>query len=74
MKALKTLLIIVAILAVIPLLGFAGWLVKKGLYLEILVVNKSMIEFKESENYAVNYVLNCNKIVTSGNTQCQRTA
>ena len=67
MKALMTLLIIPAILGVISLLGFAGWLVKKGLYLEVLVINKSMIEFKGSENYALNYVLNSDKIVTPGN-------
>ncbi len=71
MKALKTLLIIVAVIVIIPLLGFAGWFVKKGFTMEILAVNKSMIEFKGSENYAVNYVLNSEKIVTSGNRRYQ---
>lgn len=67
MKAIKTLLVIVIILIVIPLLGFAGWYIKKGFKLEVMVVNKSMIDYKGSENKAINYVLNSEKIFTSGN-------
>lgn len=67
MKTLKILLIIVSILVIIPLLGFAGWLLKRGLDLDVLVVNKSMTEFKGSENYAINYILNSEKVLTPGN-------
>ncbi len=67
MKAFKTLLVIVIILVVIPLLGLAAWYVKKGFKMEVMVVNKSMIDYKGSENKAINYVLNSEKIFTSGN-------
>lgn len=68
MKVFKTLVIIVILVVGIPMLGFLGWfIVKKGFKLEVMVVNKSMIDYKGSENKAINYVLNSEKIFTAGN-------
>lgn len=67
MKAIKVLIIVALVIIVLPLLGYAGWLIKKGQPLEIFIVNKSMIEYQGSENKALNYMLNGEKVLASGN-------
>ena len=67
MKAFKTVLIIVAVIILLPLLGLLGWFLKKGQPMEVVVINKSMLDFKGSENKAINWVLNDQKVFTSGN-------
>lgn len=67
MKTLKTVIIIVLVLLVVPLLGFAVWFLQKGENIEVFVVNKSMVKFNGSENKSMNYVLNREKILTPGN-------
>lgn len=67
MKTLKVTVIVICVILILPLLGYAGWLVKKGHPLEVFVVNKSMISYKGSENKAFNNVLNVEKALTSGN-------
>ncbi len=67
MKAVKTIIIIVLVIVLIPLLGYATWFLKKGEYLRLFVVNKSLVEFRGSENKSFNFILNEEKIVTSGN-------
>ena len=67
MKAFRTVLIIVAVIILLPLLGFLGWFLKKGHPMEVVVINKSMLNFCDSENKSINWVLNDHKILTSGN-------
>jgi hypothetical protein len=67
MKTTKTLVIVVIVILVIPLLGYAAWMIKKRTQLEIFVVNKSMTNFRGSENKAFNYILNKEKVFTAGN-------
>lgn len=67
MKTTKTLVIVILIILVIPLLGYAAWMIKKETKLDIFVVNKSMTNFRGSENKAFNYILNKEKVVTAGN-------
>jgi hypothetical protein len=67
MKAIKVFAIVVLIILVVPLLGYAGWLLKKGQPLEVFVVNKSMTDFRRSENRALNNILIREKIFTSAN-------
>jgi hypothetical protein len=67
MKTTKTLVIVVLIILVIPLLGYAAWMIRKETQLEIFVVNKSMTNFRRSENKSFNYILNKEKVYTAGN-------
>jgi len=67
MKNTKILAVVVLIFLAIPLLGYAAWMIKKETQLEIFVVNKSMTNFRGSENKAFNYILNKEKIFTAGN-------
>jgi hypothetical protein len=67
MKTKKVLLAVILIILILPLLGFSGWLLKKGKPLEVFVVNKSMTNYQGSENKAFNYVLNTEKIMAQGN-------
>ena len=66
MKTLRILLIGLLVVLILPLIGYAGWILKKGTPLQVFVVNKSMKSFKKSENKAFNYVLNTKKILASG--------
>jgi hypothetical protein len=67
MKTTRVLIIVVLVIVIIPLIGYAGWMLKKGESLEVFVVNKSMTEYRGSENRAMNSVLDRQKILTSGN-------
>ncbi len=67
MKAIKVLVIVVVVVLILPLLGYAGWLLKKGQPLEVFVVNKSMTAFKGSENRAMNNILIRDKFFTAAN-------
>jgi hypothetical protein len=67
MKTLKVLSIIVLVIIVLPLLGYFAWLLKKGQALDVVVVNKTMTHFYNSENKAFNYILTSEKILTAGN-------
>ncbi|MEX0987557.1 MAG: hypothetical protein WD052_08780 [Bacteroidales bacterium] len=67
MKKTKVLVIIVLVILLIPLTGYAAWMIKKGKSLEIFVVNKSMTDFRGSENKAMNYILHSEKVFTAGN-------
>jgi hypothetical protein len=67
MKTKKALVIVILIILVIPLLGYVAWMIKKETQLEIFVVNKSMTNFRGSENKAFNYILNNEKVFTAGN-------
>lgn len=67
MKTARVLIIVVLVIVVIPLIGYAGWLLKKGESLEVFVVNKSMTHYRGSENESLNSVLNRQKVLTAGN-------
>ncbi len=67
MKKKRVFLIVILVVLILPLIGYAGWMIKKGTQLEVFVVNKSMTGFRGSENRALNYVLNKEKILTAGN-------
>ena len=67
MKPIKVLIIVILAIVVLPLIGYAGWLLKKGNPLEVIVVNKSMTHFHGSENKAMNYVLTSKKVMALGN-------
>jgi len=67
MKTTRVLIIVVLVIVIIPLIGYAGWMLRKGESLEVFVVNKSLTEYRGSENRAMNSVLNRQKILTSGN-------
>lgn len=67
MKTLKITTIVILVLLIIPLACYGLWLLKKGKPLEVVVVNKSMTNFRKSENKAFNYLLNREKVYTSGN-------
>src|SRR6056297_1911755 len=67
MKAFKTVLIIVAVIILLPFFGLLGWFLKKEQPMEVVVINKSMLEFQGSENKAINWVLNDQKVFTNGN-------
>ena len=65
MKVIKILIIVIAVMVLLPLLGYAGWLIKSGQPLEVFVVNKSMTHFRGSENKALNNILDRKKIYTA---------
>ncbi len=67
MKTTRILIIVVLVIVIIPLIGYAGWMLTKGESLEVFVVNKSMTNYRGSENRAMNSVLNKQKILTAGN-------
>lgn len=67
MKTTRVLIIVVLVIVVIPLIGYAGWLLKKGESLEVFVVNKSMTHYRGSENESMNSILDRQKVLTAGN-------
>lgn len=67
MKTIRVLIIVVLVIVVVPLIGYAGWLLKKGESLEVFVVNKSMTQYRGSENASLNSVLDGQKVLTAGN-------
>jgi hypothetical protein len=67
MKTTRVLIIVVLVIVIIPLIGYAGWMLKKGESLEVFVVNKSLTHYRGSENRAMNAVLTRQKVLTSGN-------
>jgi len=67
MKTLKVTGIVVVIILIVPLLGYVGWLLKKGTNMEVIVVNKAMYSYHSSENSSLNYVLDSKKILTAAN-------
>ncbi len=66
MKTIKIFVIVILVILILPLIGYAGWLLKKGKPLDIFVVNKSMTQYQGSENKAFNYLLNTKKIFATG--------
>jgi len=66
MKASRILIIIVAVIIIIPVLGFVTWYIKRGNELEIFFVNKSMTHYKGTENKSFNWILNNRKILRPG--------
>lgn len=66
MKTKKRFFIALVIILLLPLIGYAVWILRKGTPLQVFVVNKSMKNFKGSENKAFNYVLNTRKILATG--------
>lgn len=67
MKKKKVFLVVILVILILPLVGYAGWMIRKGTHLEVFVVNKSMTGFRGSENKSLNYILNKEKILTAGN-------
>ncbi len=67
MKKKKVFLIVLLVVLILPLVGYAGWMIRKGTQLEVFVVNKSMTGFRGSENRSLNYILNKEKVLTAGN-------
>lgn len=66
MKSLRIVIIIVAVIVLIPAFGHLYWLIKKGEEKEIVVINKTMLKYRGSENKAFNWILNNMKIMHTG--------
>jgi hypothetical protein len=65
MKTTRTILIIVLIIIILPFFGYFLWIIQKDHALDLMIVNKSVIDDKSNEVRSVNWVLNYNKIVKS---------
>ena len=66
MKATRTIVIIIAVILLIPALGFLSWYLKKGSELEVFFVHKSMTDYAGTENKSFNWILNNRKILRPG--------
>jgi len=66
MKGLKILAVIAALIILIPAMGYMYWLVRKGEEKEIVVINKTMMKYRGSENKVFNWILNNLKIMHLG--------
>ncbi|MFZ5939698.1 MAG: hypothetical protein ACOYXB_03910 [Bacteroidota bacterium] len=66
MKSLRIVIIIVAVIVLIPAFGHLYWLIKRGEEKEIVVINKTMLKYRGSENKAFNWILNNMKIMHTG--------
>ncbi|HKK63174.1 MAG TPA: hypothetical protein VJ951_11450 [Bacteroidales bacterium] len=64
MKSIKVFVIIISIVIVIPILGFAMWFMQESKPLSIAMINKSILKYKGSENQSFNYILNKEKYFT----------
>ncbi|MBN1132629.1 MAG: hypothetical protein JXA39_06120 [Bacteroidales bacterium] len=66
MKTSRAIAIIFLVVILIPVSGFVSWYFKKGKELEIFFVNKSILNFKGTENKSFNWILNNQKILRPG--------
>lgn len=65
MKTTRTVLVILAIIIILPFLGYLLWIIQKDQPLDLMIVNKSVANVHSNEVKAFNWVLNYKKIVKS---------